>query len=286
MSYFDMTAHRSKDRQDTLLLGTSDASCGPIERPQPHAVEVNYVVSGEIKRTASEGELIVPPGQLVVFWDGGFYHLTPSSIPTPYYWIRIPLEEFLNWSLPPAFKQAILAGHAFIDSRRNRKSLDLSLFESWLLEGRRGFAGVSRWTMLEIEARLGRLADAARVGVPHGLRQPAMPGRTGMAAAAQIAQYLNQHYQEPVYWGDVAKVVGLSRPYARRFFQRAYGVTLYDYLLQLRLARAKQLLTTTKAKVIDIALETGFATQSNFYRAFEEVVGQTPSAYRRRLSLP
>lgn len=281
-----MATRQVKDRQDILAIGSGDASSGTVERPMPHAVELNYVVSGEIRRASSEGELIIPSGRLTVFWAGDSYHLIPSSIPTPYYWIRIPLQDFLSWSLPPAFQQAILAGRAFIDSRRNRKSFDLSLFQGWLREGHRRFGGISRWTILEIEARLGRLADAARVGLPHGLRQASVAGRTEVAAAARIAQYLNQHYREPVYWGDVAKAAGLSKPYARSAFLRVYGVTLYDYLLQLRLARAKQLLTTTNAKVIDIALETGFPTQSNFYRAFEGVVGQTPSAFRRRLSLP
>jgi AraC-like DNA-binding protein len=46
-------------------------------------------------------------------------------------------------------------------------------------------------------------------------------------------------------------------------------------------ARAKQLITNDKAKIIDIAMETGFPSLSNFYRIFEAMVGMTPSAYRR-----
>ena len=107
------------------------------------------------------------------------------------------------------------------------------------------------------------------------------PRPSEAGAAAFLARYLAERYTEPVRWEVAARVAGLSSATARRCFLQCYGMTLHQYLLHLRMARARQLLAHSDAKIIDIALEAGFPTLSNFYRTFEAVVGQTPSAYRK-----
>jgi AraC-like DNA-binding protein len=282
-----MAAQRGNDLQSGLALGTGDASSQLSERPQQHVdVELNYVVSGEIRRSFCGHELTIPPERLTVFWAGFAHQVIRAVNPTPYFWVHISLEVLLGWHLPMAFKQAILAGQVFMESTGDRRSLDLGLFQCWACEADRMMSIGSRWTLLEIEARLGRLAEATRMTVPRDSGQQGVLSQTQAAASARIALFLNQHYSEPVYWKEVAQVAGLSVPSARKCFLRSYGMTLHQYLLQLRLAQAKEMIAHANAKIIDIALETGFPTLSNFYRTFEAVVGQTPSAYRRSLAQP
>jgi AraC-like DNA-binding protein len=218
---------------------------------------------------------------LAVYW-AGFARQTLRAVgPSPYLWIRIPLGRFLDWRLPLRFKQAVLAGRVLVDAAGDREALDTALFRSWVKETNSREGGVCAWTFLEIEARLGRFADATLATSAGDPSPQAILSEREAAAAARIAVFLSQHFAEPIYWKELAQVAGLSVTCARKCFQHTYGVTLHQYLLQLRLAQAKRLIAGAHAKIIDIAMETGFPTVSNFYRSFEAEVGQTPSAYRK-----
>lgn len=65
-------------------------------------------------------------------------------------------------------------------------------------------------------------------------------------------------------------------------FTRAFGVTPHRYVVQRRIERAKALLRDTELPVVQVASETGFASQSHLATAFKRVVGVTPGAYREQ----
>jgi AraC-like DNA-binding protein len=78
---------------------------------------------------------------------------------------------------------------------------------------------------------------------------------------------------------EVAAEVGVSPVYLTQIFQRIEGIPLYRYQLQLRLARALQLLGECDS-VTDLALALGFSSHSHFSAAFKQAYGQTPTAFR------
>jgi AraC family transcriptional regulator len=59
------------------------------------------------------------------------------------------------------------------------------------------------------------------------------------------------------------------------------GQAPHRYVLDRRVERAKALLRDTETSVVDIALETGFSSQSHLSAWFTRLVGTTPAAYRR-----
>jgi AraC-like DNA-binding protein/quercetin dioxygenase-like cupin family protein len=81
---------------------------------------------------------------------------------------------------------------------------------------------------------------------------------------------------------EVCQAVGLSERTLRRRFADAVGMTWREYVLQSRLLRSMVLLTESDRTVLAVATEVGFASVSAFTRAFRQVAGETPSAYRRR----
>jgi AraC-like DNA-binding protein len=189
----------------------------------------------------------------------------------------------LNWRLPPAFHQAVLAGEVVLETNEDREALDRALFRSWFREMNGGKRGVSRWMLLEIEARLGRLGETREAVPAVDSRRVSNPLQRQAVVASRVALFLSEHYAENLHWEEVARATGVSAAPARKCFQRAYGVTPHQYLVHLRLAHARQLIAQDHSRILDIALETGFPTVSNFYRCFEAEVGQTPSAYRKSL---
>lgn len=98
-----------------------------------------------------------------------------------------------------------------------------------------------------------------------------------------IMAYTQAHVAD-VSVGSVCAAVGVSERSLRRQFGEATGMTWREYLLQCRLLRAMSLLTQPGRTVIDVATEVGFDSVSAFARAFRRLAGETPTAYRRRVT--
>ena len=81
----------------------------------------------------------------------------------------------------------------------------------------------------------------------------------------------------------LSKESGYSRVHFLRMFRAATGYTPHNYLLKLRLDRVRELLATPTLSLTDIALECGFSSHSHLSRVFRQVLGATPSEYRRNL---
>jgi len=81
----------------------------------------------------------------------------------------------------------------------------------------------------------------------------------------------------------LAKESGYSRVHFVRMFRAATGYTPHNYLLKLRVDRVRELLAIPTLSLTDIALECGFSSHSHLSRVFRQVMGATPSEYRRSL---
>ena len=81
----------------------------------------------------------------------------------------------------------------------------------------------------------------------------------------------------------LSREVGLSPAHFARAFKESMGRAPHQYLLALRLARARRLLETTPLSLSDIAQRAGFADQAHFTRRFKRAFGTTPGALVRTL---
>jgi len=112
---------------------------------------------------------------------------------------------------------------------------------------------------------------------------PAVLAGTPLAAWQRraVAQYLEQHLDETIPVATLASVARLSRYHFGRAFKVSFGASPHRFHLQLRLERAKDLLSTSALSITEIALEAGFQEASSFSMAFRRITGFTPSRYRR-----
>ncbi len=92
---------------------------------------------------------------------------------------------------------------------------------------------------------------------------------------------LHAEFRALVSRDEIAERVGLSPAYFSRLFKRVTGVTFQDYLIQLRLSRAQQLLLEGRLQVAEVASESGFRDPYYFSRLFHRRVGCCPSEYQR-----
>ena len=80
----------------------------------------------------------------------------------------------------------------------------------------------------------------------------------------------------------VARAAGYAPDYFAKLFRRSEKVTVARYLHDLRIARAREMLTRTNMTIEQIQGMCGFSTRPHFHRAFKNSVGMTPIAYRKR----
>ena len=81
---------------------------------------------------------------------------------------------------------------------------------------------------------------------------------------------------------DVIRFIGFSRAYFTTAFKKREGISIQQYLLKVRMQRAKELLAGSDLKIQDIASMAGYEDQLNFSRIFKSYEGLSPSEYRRR----
>ena len=81
---------------------------------------------------------------------------------------------------------------------------------------------------------------------------------------------------------DVAREVGSNRTYVSKFFNHEAGSTFYDYVNNLRVAHACQLLKSSAASIAEVAEHSGFNSPQAFIRVFVRTLGITPSEYRKQ----
>jgi AraC-like DNA-binding protein len=94
-----------------------------------------------------------------------------------------------------------------------------------------------------------------------------------------------QRISRTVTLSELAREAGLSAAYFSQRFKSSTGVSPHQYLLRLRICRAKKLLEESESPVIDIAMECGFQTQQHFARIFRRLTMRTPTEYRRQSQL-
>ncbi|MCM3595598.1 response regulator [Metabacillus idriensis] len=100
----------------------------------------------------------------------------------------------------------------------------------------------------------------------------------------QIEEYLQQHYQEDINLQDIADRFFLSREYISRKFKQDYHATLTDYLTNIRMEKAKNLLENPYLKIYEVAYGVGYQNEKYFSKVFKKHIGLTPNEYRHSLT--
>lgn len=118
---------------------------------------------------------------------------------------------------------------------------------------------------------------------PGGLQQQAGPALLTRRSPklADAARIMSQHLEEPLSPSIIAKQVGLSLRQLERLFRMHSRYTPQRYYLELRLERSRQLLLQTGMSVLEVAIATGFKSQSHFTKCYRERYSNTPTVERR-----
>lgn len=107
-------------------------------------------------------------------------------------------------------------------------------------------------------------------------------GRDGDTTFSRMIRFLNANYAQQVSLQDLARQHYINKTYACALFKKHLGITYTEYVNNVRIMKAKELLAQSSLSVMDISERIGYADCIYFSRLFKRAVGQTPSQYRRQ----
>jgi AraC-like DNA-binding protein len=93
---------------------------------------------------------------------------------------------------------------------------------------------------------------------------------------------MDRAYAQPLDIPTLARIAHVSEAHFIRTFRATFGETPHRYLQRRRVERSMFLLRETDRPVSDICLEVGFGSLGTFSRTFRDIMGESPTAYRRR----
>lgn len=95
-------------------------------------------------------------------------------------------------------------------------------------------------------------------------------------------EHIKKYYNKNITIPELAKISHLSQSYLMSCFKNALGISAIEYICQLRIKLACEMLRDSELNISDIAFECGFANLSNFNRQFKKRLGTPPSEYRKK----
>lgn len=98
-----------------------------------------------------------------------------------------------------------------------------------------------------------------------------------------VLKYINHHYMEDITIKDVSESLNLNANYISQLFKKETGITYTKYLTQLRMEKAKHLLTQTNLSLSEICDQVGYNDYFYFLKTFKKYEGISPSNYKNNL---
>jgi AraC-like DNA-binding protein len=248
----------------------------PMQDAPAHGdLELNFVYSGGVRYFMGGRFVELGPGALSVFWGALPHQIVEAEPKTELMYARVPLATLLRWELGSAFLRKVLGGEVVVDQQSS--GWDAELTRRWVADMASGEASALRTCELEVEARLRRLAAKRQ--------QKTAPRSAEHKARRQveaITTFLADNNKDDISTADIGQAVSLHPNYAMTLFRRECGMSIWQYLIRLRLSHAQLMLLTTDKTVLAIALESGFGSLARFYAAFTRECGISPGEFRKR----
>ncbi|HET9947813.1 MAG TPA: AraC family transcriptional regulator [Longimicrobiales bacterium] len=250
---------------------------GPADRPfeeRHEQVSVALVLAGTFQYRGDHGEAMLTPGSIMLGSSGQRFECSHEHASG---------DRCVAFHYDEALFESILEGAGL--STRGAFSVGrlppLPAFSGIVAAATCGATRLAAvgWEELALEVA----ARAARAVASGGNGAGETPPRPSRAALARITESVREIERDPAAargLGELAARAGSSPYHYLRTFRRITGVTPHQFVLRARLRQAAARVATEPTRIIDIALDAGFADLSNFNRAFRAELGTSPRRLR------
>lgn len=262
----------------------------PVVMTQPHwhgHIEANLAIDFEMQYQVDGQILTVPANQLVIFWAGIPHQLTKISPKSDAEKQRLcniylPLDAFLMMHHIAPFQMSMLAGGMVA---LPQSLCDVAQVTRWYSDYRSGDFERAEVIKMELNAMLRRaLLDALTYLRPPGVQ---IEGDRSISSAQvrhviAMVRHVLENLEKPLRNADIAAVTGLHENYALTLFTQVMRTPLKQFVIRMRLMRARALLVESSMAIATVAEESGFSSLSQFYAQFKAGYGLPPAEVREQ----
>ena len=175
--------------------------------------------------------------------------------------------ELIEWIKTNSYNCEIIILTAYGTFEYARKALDF---------------GVTGYLLKPLnEAELKELINKAIYNISQNSRQAGHLNSVNYSLPVRLAcEYIDKNYQEDINLNKISNYVSLSKNYFCNIFKKETGITIWDYLIRIRMEEAKRMLLETEQKTYEISERVGYDDPSYFGRLFKKYTGFTPIEFR------
>ena len=236
-----------------------------IEREDYHNYMVFYVCNGRLSLTSGGRTMVASAGQagMLNCHKPQEYHAIGNA---EFIWLHL---DGINTG--QFYEQIVQQKKGFVFDTVNAGEIKDRIYE---------LVFACRNDQLPGEVRLSHKLGGVLTALLDDSAPPDAPDNPDSPIGTAI-HFIREHYSEPITLEDVAQSVHMSQYHFSRLFKRECGYSPHEYIILVRLNRAKHLLKTTDLSVKSIAQSVGYQNVTTFSNAFSNRVGLAPSVFRR-----
>ena len=236
---------------------------------------ITLIIRGEGVQTLNGNEIPFSPGQMFILSPADFHKNTLKPGESyDYYGVKFPYE-LLDKRL-----SGICAINRFpLAPKLSEKAFETArgIFERLVEEYKSGKNktgnSVYMQTMIEQLLIIGLREYAENKSIPQS------------AFLNRALGYIYSHFTESIAVKDAAEYMGYTENYFNTIFRNSMGVPFGQYLRELRLTYAANMLGACDIPITEIAIESGFESSAHFSRSFRNKYNKTPMEYRKKYSM-
>lgn len=248
-------------------------------------LELFIVVQGSVRFRTSSGQYIINEGE-GLFINGGMLHAAWNNGTERCIFHSIVFhprligghEESVFWHkyLKPMFENDALKTVLLKGASAFHKEILHRIEESWQLGKKKGRG--YEFFVRENLSRIIYLLDSQCESVMQSFSDKQLRNANRMKA---MLQYIEEHLAENMTIEEIADAAAISVSECLRCFKTTIGVTPIQYVRQVRIQKAAELLRYTCLNVSEVAVRCGFQEMSYFAKIFRQIHGVTPSEFRK-----
>lgn len=278
-------AHKYRDNRFPIIFHTDQLGHSPAADHQPpgkriitadgvqfhwhEAIEILRIIDGDVEVRINEETVMAVPGDIVVINSDRLHMIAANRASALYDCLIINREICGEWGID-------LSERTFLPHIRD--AVLLNLFDDISREYVEKKDGYKQMVMAKCTETMIRLNRCFRGESGN----EAAPSVKKVAIVQRIIRYMSENFSRAITLDSVSAELGYSRFYLSHVFAEYTGMSVMEYLLQLRISAAQKLLENNENSIQAVASACGYRNLSSFSVVFRKRTGCTPSQYRSR----
>ena len=264
-----------------------DFFANPVIMDQHHwhnHIEFNYLYSGELLYEFNGQKFTLKQDKFVMFW-AGIPHKTlkikkQKNKNCNLFNIYFPIDSFLMWLVNEDLKKQILSGCVL--EFPVPKGYIKPLINIWLDDLHKRNTVAFKAISFDVQSIIERYIYSILLSNTNKKTNKSFFSVKKQKIIITILSYIVNNLESNISVQNLSNIIGNHPNYIQRVFSDFMGVSIHQFIVRTKLRYASVLLKETDLSVLNISLDAGFGSLSQFYKTFNDFFNISPASYRKK----